>query len=124
MNVKIEWGNDSNARISHYFYIKYDWYGYEGVGHCRCEYKSSDLNKIQEFLDFCKLPESTTFKEAEEYGEQMEKFFGVNPNGYLVRHDSQIYKRTTIDDTLTKEDLVIEKRNSNLATLLRETVKK
>ena len=123
MKVKIEWGN-SGAEIRHEFYIKYDWYAYEGCGGYE-EYVTPDINDAIRFIEFCEAVDNGDYRKGI-YGnsEDYRKYFHGRPNGHLQSFQKTIHKRTIIEEKLTKEDLVAEKRNCNLAVLLEKEKQK
>lgn len=77
--------------------VRYDWYGYEGVGHCKCEYVSENISDIGKFID------DEQFRNHE---------LRHDSNGHITRMYDRIVKRTTFEEIVDyKQELRNKKIN-------------
>lgn len=98
------------------FFTKYNWYGYEGVGHSKCEYTSKNINDVIKFIEFCEKLKSQKFDwDNEDDVNQYDDMFAYRSNGFLDSFDGKIYKRTTIEEPA---DLKQELRNSKIEDII------
>ena len=71
------------------FYVKYDWYGYEGVGYCKSQYTIDNVKDCLEFIKNCsKFTHISTnsrrnSEDDELYSKIYDKYFHWESNGFL-----------------------------------------
>jgi hypothetical protein len=101
------------------YFIKYKWYGYEGVGHCDSQHTDECIDeviKFKEFAEFCLSKKVNDKYHNEYFRDGCEKYFLDRfPNGYITSIDTNIYKRTIIQEMA---DVKKESRNNNIEKII------
>jgi len=81
------------------YFSKFSWYGYEGIGHSKEEYLSDNIEDLIEFQKFAtQLLGNNTIGPSDDYSEKWDKFFRWYGNGYVVKLDGRIMRRTIIEE--------------------------
>lgn len=84
------------------YFVKYDWYGYEGVGYQRgCEYISDDILKVHRFIT------DEQFRREE---------MSWHNNGFFEKIGLDIYKRTIVDEII---DYKQESRDKKIKQIMK-----
>jgi hypothetical protein len=83
------------------YYVKYKWYGYEGVGWCNNMYSDEDILNVIKFI------EDPIFRQDE--------IDSIDRNGFTESFENIIYKRTEI---IEKCDMKQELRNLKIKKII------